>query len=168
MPIAASREASKSAGDWPGTVGGGSFRIAFSSTANRDLSVDCISPSVHQDFGDGPFDSHFPPTEAFVGAGRWPFPYSQLGFELSNSRREVRHIHSPARISAEFLGCLRGALQFRDARVDILQVVDDSEKRPVLGGVRAAILSIIGRDQLRRRDSAKFAKNPKSVFEEYA
>jgi len=42
MPMAASREASKSAGDWPGTAGAGNLRIAFSSTANRDLSLDCI------------------------------------------------------------------------------------------------------------------------------
>jgi hypothetical protein len=44
--MAASREASKSAGDGPGTVGGGSFRIAFSSSANRVLSFDCIPLSA--------------------------------------------------------------------------------------------------------------------------
>jgi hypothetical protein len=52
-PIAASREASRSAGDSHGTAGGATLRIAFSSRANRDLSLDCISLSVRQNSGDG-------------------------------------------------------------------------------------------------------------------
>jgi hypothetical protein len=51
MPIAASREASKSAGDWPDTAGAGELRTAFSSLANRDLSFDCISRSVRYNSG---------------------------------------------------------------------------------------------------------------------
>jgi hypothetical protein len=45
-PMAASREASNSAGDSSPTVGAGNLRIAFSSRANRDLSLDCIPLSV--------------------------------------------------------------------------------------------------------------------------
>src|ERR1035437_5258904 len=124
IPMAASREASKSAGDCSST-GGGSFRIAFSSIANRDLSLDCIPLSVHQNSGDGrsptawlfphliddlkgdaadtfrrlagdePLDPHFPEGEPLIGAGRRPRTHRQLRFELSDSRRDVRHIHSP-------------------------------------------------------------------------
>src|ERR1019366_8880094 len=93
--------------------------------ANRDLSLDCIPLSVHQNSGDGrspiawlfphliddlegdaadpfrrlagdePFDPRFPEGEPFVGAGRRPRTHRQLRFELSDSRREVRHIHAP-------------------------------------------------------------------------
>src|ERR1035437_9324243 len=45
--------------------------------------------------GDEPFDPRFPQGEPFVGGGRRPRPYRQLRFELSDSRRDVRHIHSP-------------------------------------------------------------------------
>src|ERR1017187_10719226 len=41
--MAASREASKSAGDWPGAVGAATFAIALSSSAIRDLSLLCMS-----------------------------------------------------------------------------------------------------------------------------
>jgi hypothetical protein len=43
IPMAASREASKSTGDWPGAVGAATFAIALSSSAIRDLSLLCMS-----------------------------------------------------------------------------------------------------------------------------
>ena len=115
IPMAASREASKSAGDSHGTAGGATFRMAFSSRANRDLSLDCIPLSVHQNSGDGrsaaawllphlidgfqrdaayslrrfpgcqPFDLVSPECTPFVRAGHRPRNVRQPRFELPES-----------------------------------------------------------------------------------
>ena len=50
MPMAESREASKSAGDWPGTAGAGNLGIAFSIQAIRDLRPLRSPPPSHRLF----------------------------------------------------------------------------------------------------------------------
>ena len=152
MPIAASREASKSAGDGPGTAGGGSFRNAFSSVANRDLSFDCIprsAPSILRD-GRSPTARLFPhlidnlkgdaarsvqaPRQRRAArsslprrrTNRWsraPTP-SLPSTELRAFGFASRGSPYPfsAWISSESLGCLRGTLQFRHASFDVLDL----------------------------------------------